>query len=115
MDRVGKLLGHTERNKELVRVFNEKRVNLDEPRSVEVHFWVSGQANSALLAQELYKRGFVLLLLKPASLQDDPGRWNIEAGIKMSILKVISDEFTETLVDLATAFGADYDGWGTSV
>jgi regulator of RNase E activity RraB len=115
MDRNSKLLAHAKRNRELVRVFTDKHVDLDTPRSVELHFWAWGQSNSALLAQELYKRGFMLLLLKPAQLESDPQRWNIEAGTRSSISKVISDEFTGTLIDIASIFEAEYDGWGTAV
>ena len=115
MDRNSKLLGHAKRNTELLRVFTDKQVNLDSPRSIELHFWAWSQASSAQLAQELYRKGLMLLMLKPAQLQNDPGRWNIEAGTKATISKAISDEFTEELVDLASKYEADYDGWGTSV
>ena len=115
MDRNSKLLGHVQRNLALVKVFSEKQFDLNEPRSVELHFWSWNHPNSVRLAHELYKKGFMLLLLKPAFLEQDPDRWNIEAGTRASIYKVVSEEFTASLVDLAQSLQSDYDGWGTSV
>jgi len=116
MDRRTKLDAHAERNKKLLEVFREKNVDLDESRSIEVHFWAWGQSSSARLAQELYKRGFIVLLLGPArNQQGDPNLWNVEAGTATTISRAVSAEFTETLTDLATSFEAEYDGWGTSV
>jgi hypothetical protein len=110
-----KLDAHAERNKELLRVFAEKQVNLGEPRSIDLHFWAWNQPSAIGLAHQLYKRGFMLLILMPAGLPDDPERWNIEAGTKASITSVIAEEFTVELIELAANFGAEYDGWGTSV
>jgi regulator of ribonuclease activity B len=115
MDRRSKLLGHRKRNEQLLRTFIEKQVNLDQLRPVELHFWASRQPDSVNLGHELYKRGFRLLMLNPASLGDDRERWNIEAGTMTSISNVTSEEFTETLIDVAATFGAEYDGWGTSI
>jgi len=115
MDRKNKLLGHAERNMALLQVFQKKKVDIKLVRPVEFHFWAWGQPSSVRLAHELYNRGFIILLLKPALLSDDPERWNIEAGNKMSISSVIEERFTETLVDVASMFDAEYDGWGTSV
>ena len=114
-DRQGKLAGHHARNRQLLMVFAEKSVSLDELRLVEFHFWAFEQHNAVELGHELRKRGFELLALKPVSSQHDPECWNIEASMVASISSVISQEFTEALLDLAARFGAEYDGWGTSV
>jgi regulator of RNase E activity RraB len=116
MDRQTKLEGHAERNLKLVDIFQQKGVNLDEVRSIEVHFWARGQRNSARLAHELYKRGYMVLVLGPARAENaDPDLWNIEAGLGASISKAVSPEFTAMITDLASEFDAEYDGWGTSV
>ncbi len=57
----------------------------------------------------------MVLLLKPALLDNDAERWNIEAGTRMSIKSVVAEEFTGSLIDLANSVKAEYDGWGTSV
>jgi hypothetical protein len=53
----------------------------------------------------------MLLLLKPAQLENDPERWNIEVGTRATISRVIAEDFTATLVDLASTFEEEYDGW----
>jgi len=110
-----KLLGHERRNAELIKYFTERQINLSEPRSIELHFWAWGQPNSVRLAHSLYGREFMLLMLGPARLEDDPDRWNIEAGTRLSIVDVVDKNFTGGLVDLAAKFDAEYDGWGTTV
>jgi hypothetical protein len=115
MDRQTSLNGHFERNRSLLNVFREKQVNLEQSRPVELHFWAWGQPSSVRLAQELYKRGFTVLLLKPAQRPDDADLWNVEAGAMDSILHVTTEEFTAMLTDLAAGFDAVYDGWGTSI
>lgn len=116
MDRQTKLNGHAERNKKLIEVFRSKNVDLDESRSIDLHFWAWGQPSSVRLAHELYKRGFMVLMLGPARSQDqDPDLWNIQAGTVAMISHVVTDEFTAMLTDLAAQFDADYDGWGTAV
>jgi regulator of RNase E activity RraB len=116
MDRRTKLDAHAERNNKLLEIFREKRVDLDESRSIEVHFWAGGQQSSVRLAQELYRRGFIVLLLGPArNQQGRPDLWNVEAGTATTISRAVSEEFTESLTDLATTFEAEYDGWGTTI
>jgi hypothetical protein len=115
MDRKTKLTGHEQRNKELLLLFRAKQVNLDEKRSIDLHFWAWSQSDSVRLAHELYRRGFTILLLKPAILPDDPERWNVEAGTRSTISSIVDSKFTEMLVDLASSFNADYDGWGTLI
>jgi len=115
LDRNSEITDHNQRNAELVRAFSSKQVDLHQARSVELHFWAWGQPNSVRLARELYQQGFIVLVLKPAFIEDGKDRWNIEAGSKMSIESVIASDFTARLVDLASRFDAEYDGWGTSV
>jgi regulator of RNase E activity RraB len=117
MDRQTKLNGHAERNKKLIEVFRSKNVDLNQSRSIDLHFWAWGQQNSVRLPHELYKRGFMVLMLGPARSQDqdDPDLWNVEAGTGATISHVVTEEFTATLTDLAAQFDAEYDGWGTAV
>lgn len=107
--------GHNLRNRKLVQVFKSRNVSLDEARSIELHFWADRQSNAVRLGHELYKKGFVILVLKPEDTIEDAGRWNIEAGVKATISSVISESFTKDLVNLAAEAGGEYDGWGTSV
>ena len=115
MDRSAKLLGHLERNRELLRIFREKRIDLEKARSIDIRFWSSDQSSAVRLASELYKRGYTLLLLGPARVRDKSDLWNIEASTLVSISRAASEDFASMLTDLAAEFGAEFDGWGTSV
>ena len=115
MDREAKLSGHEERNRKLLRVFEENRVDLFESRSIDLHFSAAGRANSERLADELSRRGFKIVCMVPARVRDGLEAWNIEAETVASLSEVTAAGFTATLTDLAADFRAEYEGWGTSV
>lgn len=106
---------HRSRNEELRQVLIAKRVPLAEQRPVDVHFWASDQTDAAVLARELYRRGFLVTVIARAAAEQDEERWNVEAGASIAPQKVLSDDFTEDLVRLAATHDSSYDGWGTSV
>ena len=109
------LSGHRERNRALRTKFEERKVDLAEPRPIEFHFWAWTQRDAAVLGRALYQMGFLIRLLTPAPQPDDPDRWSVEAGAKISLTQALGDELTEKLVKLASAEDAVFDGWGTSV
>jgi regulator of RNase E activity RraB len=101
------------RNEALLVRFTEHGVSADDLLDAEVHFWAPSQRSAALLARELYSRGYLVLVLKPAAKGD--GLWNLEAGRKTRLLDMISATVTEDLVRTAAKFEATYDGWGASI
>jgi regulator of RNase E activity RraB len=110
------VLGHAARNAELLANLKSRGVNVGDPRSIEHHFWSKSQRDAALLANELYKRGFLLLVLAPATPKEGSDlKWNVEAGIRDSAENAASDDVARELVQLAASFNSRYDGWGTSV
>ena len=110
------ILENDKRNEELLDRLKQKGVALGEHRSVEHHFWAPGQDKAALLARELYKRGYLLLALAPRPGTDSATQWwNIEAGIRRSPYDAASRKVTEELANLAAQFDGVYDGWGTAV
>lgn len=109
------LSGHRERNRELRAKFVQPKVDPDEPRPIEFHFWAWTQRDAAVLGQSLYQMGFLLRLLAPASADGDPNRWSIEAGAKIPLTQALGDELAERLVRLAAAEDAVFDGWGAAV
>jgi len=115
MDREAKLSGHEERNRKLLWVFEEKRVDLFESRSIDLHFWATGRANCERFADELSRRGFKIACMVPGRARDGLEAWNIEAETVASISEVTATGFTAMLTDLAADFCAEYDGWGTAV
>jgi regulator of RNase E activity RraB len=109
------LAGHNLRNQELRKDFVRKRVNLDESRAIDLHFWSAEQRDAALLARALYRIDFLVLMLAPQQQEDGSAVWNVEAGIKEPISRIISSGFTERMVRLAEEHSSEYDGWGTSL
>ncbi|HEX2060279.1 MAG TPA: ribonuclease E inhibitor RraB [Thermoanaerobaculia bacterium] len=115
-DRDLALRGHAVRNAELVGKLRSRGVDLQAPRSIEHHFWSRSQRDAALLSHELYRRGFLILVLAPASPREGSEyTWNVEAGKQDTIEHTASDDLAGELFDLAASFNSRYDGWGTSV
>ena len=106
------LSGHATRNAELLERILDAGHSLDQRRSVEHHFWASGQHNAAMLARELYELGYLILVIAPAGNSET---WNVEAGITRTFSETGSAAITEQLVMLASRFQAVYDGWGASI
>ena len=109
------ILGHEGRNEALRLVFQEKRVDLSEARSVECHFWAPGRESAAALAAGLSDRGFKILVQVPGARKADSDRWNVEAEIRQSIDLTMRREFIEELVRLAYSHNSTFDGWGTLI
>ena len=105
--------GHESRNAALRQTLIDKGVDLGEPRIIECHFWAWSKENTATLTEDLIRRGFKILVQKPAGSSKDPDLWNIEAAIKQSIELTLRREFTDELVRAAASHSGKYDGWGT--
>lgn len=115
-DRDLALQGHAARNAELATKLRSRGVDFQTLRSIEHHFWSKTQRDAALLSNELYRRGFLLLVLAPAAPRDGSEyTWNVEAGFRDTIEHAVSDDLARDLVDLAASFNSRYDGWGTAV
>lgn len=106
---------HRKRNADLRRVLLGKGVNLTEQRPTDVHFLTWSQRDAAILARELFKKGFLVKLLYPSPTPDDKARWGIEAGALIVPDQILGDEFTEGMIRLAAQCDGIYDGWGTEV
>jgi len=105
---------HRSRNLHLRQVLLDKTVSLGEARPIDVHFWAAHQRDAALLARELYRRGYLVTVIARTSGPDEE-RWNVEAGARIIPHNALSDEFTEDLVRLAASHDSIYDGWATSI
>ncbi len=109
------IAGHEERNAVVLQRFECERAPLDEPHSINFHFWAWRQQDAALLAKSLYDAGHLVLVLAPAEISGDPERWNIETGMKATLRRALSRRLTEEIVRLAAKHQAVYDGWGVSL
>ena len=109
------IVGHNARNAELLQHIRDKGAAVDEPRPIDHHFYASSQKDAALLAKELYSRGYLVLVLSPPRKEDNSAYWNLEVGIQRTAIEAASQHITEELVRLAAKFNAIYDGWGTLI
>ena len=111
------MAGHAARNSELLQELRRKGAKLNMPQSVEHHFWADDQKSAASLARELYRRGFLVLVIAPVVDAEDGEKriWNVEAGVQRTLTQAADPAITEELVRLAAEFDATYDGWGTNV
>ena len=71
--------------------------------------------DTALLARSLHRSGFLILVR--AHCKQDRGEifWNVTAGIKEPVSRIISPESTGRIDLLAVAHSFEFDGFGTSV
>ena len=106
---------HWERNAELRKSLIAQHVTLTEERPIEVFFRAQTQRDAAILARELYRRGFLVTLLAPASTSDAAGGWTVAARVIAPPEEVLGEKFTERMLQLAAEHDAVYDGWGASV
>ena len=109
------LAGHAARNAGLLKSIRGRGVDVAQAHSVEHHFWADTQESAALLAKELYGRGYLILVIAPVDDEDGSKMWNVEAGIRRTLEDSASARVTEDLVRLAARFDATYDGWGASI
>jgi len=106
---------HRARNTELRKQLTLKTVALSDARPVDVHFWAGDQHDAAMLGRELFKKGFLVKLLAPASDGGRASRWNVDAGALIPPEDILGDRLTERLVRMAADCDAVYDGWGTEL
>jgi hypothetical protein len=94
---------------------SKKGVDLSQQRPTDVHFWAWSQRDAAVLARDLFKKGFLVKLIAPSPLPDSAERWAIEAGALIVPAEILGEEFTDGMVRLAARCEATYGGWGTEV
>ena len=109
------LEAHRLRNESLLSELRARGVDLQKPRPVELNFWAPNQQHAALLAKNLYDKGYLVLVLAPANRPEPERQWNLEVGANLTVVRVISGELTRELIELASQQSSEYDGWGTSV
>jgi regulator of RNase E activity RraB len=105
--------GHVQRNKALRDSLREKGVELDEMRSVELHFWAFSKQTAVMLAKALYDHGLLVLALSP--VDGEESQWTVDAGTKDTVENLSSLPVVKKFVELAAEFDSTYDGWGTTV
>ena len=112
-DKIQEILsGHERRNEALIEDLARKSIDVNHVHDVEHHFWSPTHGNAVGLAHELYRSGYLVLKIAPVQ----GGKlWNVEGGIKRSLIQAASQDVTEELARLAARFDSTYDGWGASV
>jgi regulator of RNase E activity RraB len=109
------LEAHDRRNAALLADLRNRGVDVGRAHAVEHHFWAPDQRRGALLAQQLYQLGYLVLLLSPVEDEDGSVVWNVEASIQSTLADAASQRVAESLVRLSAEFDATYDGWGVTV
>lgn len=104
---------HEARNAALLKLFIDKNVDMRAPRDIDLHFWASGEASAASLAESLSRLGFEVPVRRPAPNADNGSVWNVEARVRQSIDLTMRREFITDLVRLADSHAGVFDGWGT--
>ena len=90
-----------------------KGVDLEEKRTIDLHFWAFGEAAARDLEGALETAGYSVSVSKPS--EADSSLWNVESQVNTSPLAVTTPFFVERLVRLAIENQAEFDGWGTSI
>lgn len=107
---------HIARNAELIDRLAKRSVDLNLPRAIEHHFWAENHRRGVELANELYRLGFILLVLARVKTDDETrDLWNVEAERQQSINEAVSEETVSALIALTARFQCIYDGWGTRI
>jgi hypothetical protein len=104
---------HLARNRELKKLIISKGVDLEEKRTIDLHFWASGEVAARNLGVALETAGYSVGVSKPS--ESDSSLWSVEGKVNSSPLAVTTPFFVERLVRLAAENQAEFDGWGTSI
>jgi hypothetical protein len=104
---------HASRNRELVALIERKGGELENPRTIDLHFWSAGRAFAERLVSALCELGMRNVVTgAPQGLEDE---WNVEASYRGSVRQVIEPAFVERLILLADGLESRFDGWGTNL
>jgi hypothetical protein len=104
---------HLARNRELKKLIVSKGVDLEENRTIDLHFWADGEVAANNLGIALETAGYSVAGSKPSD--SDSSLWNVESQVNSSPHAITTPLFVERLVRLATENQAEFDGWGTSI
>lgn len=112
------IAGHLERNVVLVARLQELGVDIELPRSVDLHFWAEDKDSAEELARALEAEGFAISAFGPRMLgpkRQHPREFNVEATRVLSPTQVVAPDFVRMIATLARQRLSVFDGWGTSV
>jgi hypothetical protein len=106
-------LAHDDRNRQILATLASKGVDLSSRRSIDLYFATGSQAHMLELMAALKANGLVDVRVNPATIAGP--KWTIEARTQAAPQDVATGQYTRSLVRLALAHEAVYDGWGTEV
>ena len=107
------ILQHDARNLQLRRRLAERGLDWREQFQTTCRFRAPGRRAATLLAAELYKKGFILVVRLSGTGKNTP--WQVRARRCQSIDTSASHEFTEQMVRTAAAFSCSYEGWDAAL
>jgi hypothetical protein len=87
-------------------------VVLENRRLIDLHFWAMNQGAAENLVIAVNEAGYPVTMKGKV---DGCDSWSVESQIERSPLEVTDKFFVESLVRLAAAHQAEFDGWGTLI
>ena len=106
-------VAHDERNVVLLNALSAKGVDLQVRRPIDLFFYVVSESAAYLLGRALKVVEIEVVRTGPPS--ETHPEWRLEARASLTPQEVAAGEYTRSLVRLAAAHGARYDGWGTQL
>jgi regulator of RNase E activity RraB len=106
-------VAHDRRNMVLLTSLAEKGVDLQAERPIEIFFYAASESDAHQLARALKPVELEVVRTGPPSGPN--AEWCVEARAHAAPQAVAAREYTRSLVILAAAHNARYDGWGTEV
>ena len=106
-------VAHDARNVALLTALAKKGVDLQTMRPIDLFFHAVSESEAYQLGRALKVVEIEVVRTGPPSATDS--EWRLEARANLTPQEVAAGEYTRSLVRLAAAHNARYDGWGTEV
>lgn len=104
---------HQQRNLALAQRLIDYGINLDEPRPIDIHFFVPNDEAAHKLINALPRIGLHETRIDGSDPSD--GWISLTSTINTPVAIVLSLPFLEACVRIADEFEGTHDGWGTAV
>lgn len=105
--------GHLARNKALVARLVDLGVDLEKPRTIDLHFIAPSPSAALDLGRALRQAGHPEV--KQSAPAAGEGRISVTSTVTAAVSEVTHRDYIDRHVRIAAMHGAIHDGWGTSV
>ena len=105
--------GHVARNLALLALIAKRGGNVDEGRTVDLHFTAADELSADQLAKALERFGATSVVRRRTT--NSPALWNVEAEYRTTVSGLTQRQTVEKLVRIAFDHHGTFEGWGTSL